>query len=285
MLRASPVDGAGSPVVAGKTVLPTGCRTERDVPWRAVVRSADRPGDVFSGCCGGRAQPGRRPVLDLDAGGYGKGLASDPLLSAPAPARLPNFVFDPRRGARHAAGTPYDVLLAERVLAPAGLRDTMLALRAGDRARLLQGHDFDGKPLPDVKTPLIAAGASGIYSTPSDVLRWLSWHLDRFALDQAEIRLLDHAVYLPRDGLDPVYGLDESGRMDAMGLGWIVMAPRGGRPLILQKAGGLQGMFSYAAFAPTRGVGVFAAINQFNVGAFTAMAGTANGLIEQLAPR
>ena len=73
--------------------------------------------------------------------------------------------------------------------------------------------------------------------------------------------------------------------MDAMGLGWIVMAPKGNRPLILQKAGGLQGIFTYSAFAPTRGVGVFAAINQFNVGAFTAMAGTANGLIEQLAPR
>ena len=44
--------------------------------------------------------------------------------------------------------------------------------------------------------------------------------------------------------------------MDAMGLGWVVMMPKGNRPLILQKAGGLQGIFSYVAFAPTRGVGV-----------------------------
>ena len=73
--------------------------------------------------------------------------------------------------------------------------------------------------------------------------------------------------------------------MDAMGLGWIVMAPKGNRPLILQKAGGLQGIFTYAVFAPTRGVGVFVAINQFSVGAFTAMANVANALIEQLAPR
>ena len=63
------------------------------------------------------------------------------------------------------------------------------------------------------------------------------------------------------------------------------MAPKGNRPLILQNAGGLQGIFTYAVFAPTRGIGVFAAINQFNVGAFTAMANVANSLIAQLAPR
>lgn len=227
------------------------------------------------------------PFSTLTPEAYGKALASDPLLFPPGTGALySNFAFDVLGAAlAHAAGKPYDALLAEQVLAPAGLKDTVLALRAGDRARLLQGHDFDGKPLPDVKTPLIAAGASGIYSTPKDVLRWLTWHLDRFAPERAEVRLLDHAAYLPRDGLDPVYGLDESGRMDAMGLGWVVMAPRGDRPLILQKAGGLQGVFSYTAFAPTRGVGVFIAINKFDFGAAMAMAGAVNELIAQLALR
>jgi D-alanyl-D-alanine-carboxypeptidase/D-alanyl-D-alanine-endopeptidase len=129
------------------------------------------------------------------------------------------------------------------------------------------------------------AGASSLYSTPNDILRWLAWHLDRFSPQGAELRLLDHAAYVPRDGLNPAAGFDEAGHMDAMGLGWVIMAPKGDRPLILQKAGGLQGIFTYAAFAPTRGVGVFVAINQFNVGAFAAMAAAANGLIEQLAPR
>jgi serine-type D-Ala-D-Ala carboxypeptidase/endopeptidase len=73
--------------------------------------------------------------------------------------------------------------------------------------------------------------------------------------------------------------------MDAMSLGWVVMMPRGGRPLILQKAGGLQGTFSYTAFAPTRGVGVFAAINAFNLGAALKMAEVVNELIATLAPR
>ena len=53
----------------------------------------------------------------------------------------------------------------------------------------------------------------------------------------------------------------------------------------LQKAGGLQGTFSYVAFAPTKGVGAFVAINEFNFGAALNMAKTVNDLIGALAPR
>src|SRR5208282_6923970 len=89
-----------------------------------------------------------------------------------------------------------------------------------------------------------------IYSSPRDLLAWLEWHLDRFSNERAAERLIDHAAYLWRDGLNAVFGMDESGHMDAMGLGWVIMAPKRDRPLILQKAGGLQGVFSYVAFAP-----------------------------------
>ena len=51
------------------------------------------------------------------------------------------------------------------------------------------------------------------------------------------MRLLDHATYLHRDELNPVFGMDEGGMMDAMGLGWVVMQPEGNRPLILHKSG------------------------------------------------
>jgi D-alanyl-D-alanine-carboxypeptidase/D-alanyl-D-alanine-endopeptidase len=117
------------------------------------------------------------------------------------------------------------------------------------------------------------------------MLRWLSWHMDRFATTDSEMRLLDHAIYVDRDGMNPVFGLDEAGEADAMGLGWVVMRPEGNRPLILQKTGGLQGQFSYLAFAPTRGVGVFVSMNEFSVGGFDMMAKAANELITELAPR
>jgi D-alanyl-D-alanine-carboxypeptidase/D-alanyl-D-alanine-endopeptidase len=149
----------------------------------------------------------------------------------------------------------------------------------------MQGHDFDGSPLPMVPTSPMAVGSGGLYSSTHDILRWMAWHLDRTDATGAEVRLLDHAAYVARDGLRPVSGLDESGHMDAMGLGWIIMRPEGSRPLILQKAGGLQGVFTYTAFSPTRGIGVFIAISRFNFSAAMTMAKEANDLISELSPR
>ncbi len=179
----------------------------------------------------------------------------------------------------------YDVLLKERVLDPLGLSDTHLVLPESERARLLQGHNFGGKVFPDYPSTPIMAGAGGLYSTTNDMLKFVRWHLDRFASDGAEIRLLDHAAYVQRDGLNPVYGLDELGHMDAMGLGWVVMMPKGDRPMILQKAGGYQGVFVYTALAPTRGIGVFVAISEFDFTTAMNMATVVNELIAQLAPR
>ena len=70
--------------------------------------------------------------------------------------------------------------------------------------------------------PEVIVGSGGLYSTPKDLLRWMQWHLDRFDEKDAEVRMLDHAAYLVRDNLNPVSGMDESGRMDAMALGWVV---------------------------------------------------------------
>jgi len=231
--------------------------------------------------------PADDPFRTLTAEVYANALRNDPLLFAPGSGALySNFGFDVLAAAlANAAGRPYAQLLSERVLAPIGLNDTVFKPRKGDAERLMQGHDFDGSALPDIATTPIMAGASSLYSTPSDMLKWLQWHLARFSPEHAEMRLLDHAAYLQRDGLSPVYGFDESGRMDAMSLGWVIMRAHGDQPLILQKAGGLQGMFVYSAFAPARGIGVFVAINQFNFGAAMNMAEVVNELISSLAPR
>jgi serine-type D-Ala-D-Ala carboxypeptidase/endopeptidase len=113
----------------------------------------------------------------------------------------------------------------------------------------------------------------------------MKWHLDRFGKDGAEARVLDHALYVPRDGLRTVSGLDHAGHMVAMGLAWIGMMPRDDRPFILQKAGGLQGEFSYIAFAPTRNAAVFVSINKFDFAAGIEMGDFANDLLATIAPR
>jgi D-alanyl-D-alanine-carboxypeptidase/D-alanyl-D-alanine-endopeptidase len=209
------------------------------------------------------------------------------LLFAPGTGALySNFAFDLLAQAlATVAGSPYEGLLRERVLKPAGLVSTAFAPRKEQQGLLLQGHNFDGTPLPDGPTEPMIMGSGGLYSTADDMLRWIAWHLDRSSHLNAEMRLLDHAAYVYRDGLDPVFGLDESGPMDALGLGWIIMMPRGNRPLILQKAGGLRGVFSCVAFAPERGVGAFAAISQFNFAAADKMTKAVNDVITALAPR
>ena len=80
-------------------------------------------------------------------------------------------------------------------------------------------------------------------------------------------------------------GLDHAGHMDAMGLAWIGMMPRDDQPFILQKAGGLQGAFSYIAFAPTRNAAAFISINKFDLAAGIEMGDFANDLLANIALR
>jgi D-alanyl-D-alanine-carboxypeptidase/D-alanyl-D-alanine-endopeptidase len=176
-------------------------------------------------------------------------------------------------------------LLKQRVLDPAGMKDTVFNLRPGDEARAMQGHNFDGSPMPVAHTPTSIECAGGLYTTANDIARWMKWHLDRSATTDRDLRLLDHGAYLYRDGLTSVVGLDDAGPMDAMGLGWVINLPNGNRPLILQKTGGLQGSFAYLAIAPTRGVAAFFVMNEFSAGGFTAAVAATNSLVAQLAPR
>jgi D-alanyl-D-alanine-carboxypeptidase/D-alanyl-D-alanine-endopeptidase len=227
------------------------------------------------------------PFVNITPDAFAAWLKANPLLFAPGTAiSYSNFGFDVLAAAlARAAHQPYADLLEARVIRPLGLRDTAFSPSTEQVGRIMQGHNFDGSPMPNAKTGDVIVGSSGLYSSARDLLAWLRWHLDRFSNDRADERLIDHAAYLWRDGLSAVFGMDESGHMDAMGLAWVIMAPEGDRPLILQKAGGLQGIFSYVAFAPARGIGVCAAINAFDLNAGLAMAKTANDLIAELAPR
>jgi serine-type D-Ala-D-Ala carboxypeptidase/endopeptidase len=231
--------------------------------------------------------PDNDPFATITVEAFTEWMKKEPLLFAPGKSVLySNFGFDLLALAlSKAANRPYPELLESFITIPLTMKDTVFVLSAEQKQRLMQGHGFDGAALPDVPTGSVIVGSGRLYSTPKDLLCWMSWHLDRFGNTGAEVRLLDHALYLMRDGLETVSGIDESGRMDAMGLAWVGMMPEGGRPFILQKAGGLQGTFSYIAFAPSRGVGVFIAINQFDFGTAMAMAEVANHLIATLAPR
>jgi D-alanyl-D-alanine-carboxypeptidase/D-alanyl-D-alanine-endopeptidase len=234
-------------------------------------------------------EPGPKddPFGPITVQAFSDWLKKEPLLFKPGRSVLySNFGFDLLPlGLSKAATASYPTLLKDYITGPLNMRGTVFVPSEEQNQRLMQGHGFDGAALPDVPTGSTIVGSGGLYSTPADLLSWMQWHLDRFSESGAEVRLLDHSLYLIRDGLETVSGMDESGHMDAMALAWVAMMPKGDRPFILQKAGGLQGTFSYIAFAPTWGVAVFIAINKFDFAAATAMAEAANDLIATLAPR
>ena len=215
---------------------------------------------------------------------FAANLAGDPLLFAPQTGILySNVAFDVLGMALSGLSQmPYDAFLKETVLDPMELTSTSYIRPRGDN--VMTGYDWNGAEMDPGDPIPNRFGASSLHTTANDMVKYLQWNLDRFGPDE-EARAISHAGWLVRDGFDPVSGMDESGHMDAMGLGWVIMMPEGDRPLIIQKAGGTNGVFSYIAFSPTRGVGIFIAINQFNFSAATAMADVANRLIATLAPR
>jgi serine-type D-Ala-D-Ala carboxypeptidase/endopeptidase len=214
-------------------------------------------------------------------------LQKDPFLFAPGTsAYYSNYGYDLLGVAlAHASGKPYADLLKERLLDPLGMKDTTFNPPAEAKDRLMQGHNFDGSPMPNVPTSVGIECAGGLHTTGADMLRFIKWNLDASANDMSELRLMTQAALLYRDGLNSVVGIDDASPMGAMGLGWVISLPEGNRPLILEKTGGLQGFFVYVAIAPTRGVGAFFVMNEFNAGGFHAAVTATNQFVSSLAPR
>jgi serine-type D-Ala-D-Ala carboxypeptidase/endopeptidase len=65
-------------------------------------------------------------------------------------------------------GKPYDALLAERVLAPLGMKDTVVS----DNRRLVTGHASFGRDTPAWEFPARFGGVGAIRSTPEDMARF-----------------------------------------------------------------------------------------------------------------
>jgi len=227
--------------------------------------------------------PADDPFANISLAAFADWLEHDSLLFRPGTAiSYSNFGFDLLSAAlAQAGGKSYAALLKERVTGPLSMNDTGFEVAASNDDRLMTGHNFDGSPMPEVPSGDVITGSGGLRTTANDMLKWLQWHLSTDEAD-AEVRFLTHAAYVQREGMDVVHGMDESGHMDAMGLGWVVMNRNGEHPFILQKAGALQGQMSYVALAPKQGTAVFVTMNKFDFSAAYAMAGFANELLMEI---
>ena len=70
------------------------------------------------------------------------------------------------------AGKPWDQLVAERVLAPLGMKSTGVRLAPKQAARLVQGHDLERRPVPPWTLAPELAGAGGLRASAGDMLRF-----------------------------------------------------------------------------------------------------------------
>jgi D-alanyl-D-alanine-carboxypeptidase/D-alanyl-D-alanine-endopeptidase len=183
-----------------------------------------------------------------------------------------------------ATGKSYPDLLRERIIAPLGMSDTVLEPSEEQCGRLMTGYGIPGAGAePCVDTANIG-GSGGLYTTADDMVLWLRHNLARTDPAAWPALALAHAPYLERETLDAVIGFDEAGTMDGIALAWLVQAAADHRPMILQKSGGLAGFMSFMVVAPSRGVGVFIAVNKIDFGMFAGLTEGADDLIASLAP-
>ncbi|ORM74369.1 D-alanyl-D-alanine-carboxypeptidase/endopeptidase AmpH [Pantoea wallisii] len=177
-----------------------------------------------------------------------------------------------------AAGMPYPALLQQLVTRPLGMKDTTFTPSPDQCQRLMIAE----KGASPCNNTLAAIGSGGVYSTPDDMGRWMQQFLDSAVNHRTpQIDRLQTLIYR-RDQLTKVEGMDVPGRADALGMGWVYMGPKAGRPGIIQKTGGGGGFITYMAMVPQQNVGVFVVVTRSPLTRFTPMSDGVNDLLTEL---
>jgi len=229
------------------------------------------------------AKPSENPFAAFDRAYYWKWLGSNTPPYAPGTTTLYSNAGYGLLGdaLAKAGGADYSTVLANEVLAPAGLSDTTNVLNDEQQKRLMTGLDPLNQPDPNAIVPDVMYASAGVYSTAADMARWMKWHLDG-ARRQTPQALLAHQMWLPYDGLKSVVGTEVTDA-DGMGLGWVVSLPRNGTPLLLGKSGGLGGFMSYVALSPNRGLGILVVASRVNFAMFDGIHAQVRELAAELA--
>ncbi|CAM7516846.1 D-alanyl-D-alanine-carboxypeptidase/D-alanyl-D-alanine-endopeptidase [Grimontella sp. AG753] len=207
-------------------------------------------------------------------------LSTATLKSAPGTqAAYSNLAFDLLADAlANAAGKPYSQLFEEQITRPLGMKDTTFT-PSPDQCRRLMVAEKGASPCDNT---LAAIGSGGVYSTPGDMMRWMQQFLSSdFYSRNSQADRMQTLIY-QRNQLTRVIGMDVPGKADALGLGWVYMAPKDGHPGIIQKTGGGGGFITYMAMIPQSNVGVFVVITRSPLTRFVNMSDGVNDLVSEL---
>lgn len=153
-----------------------------------------------------------------------------------------------------AAKTPYATLLETRTLKPLRMWETTFYPSSGQCERLMTGAHDEGPCTITASTE----GSSGLYSTPADMAKFLSYLVGESTATPAQA---DNAlgVYLQPASLKGQYGLEHAGRPSGIGLGWMHLAQPGDVSHIIEKTGGGAGFVTYIAIHPASHTALFVA--------------------------
>jgi D-alanyl-D-alanine-carboxypeptidase/D-alanyl-D-alanine-endopeptidase len=194
-------------------------------------------------------------------------------------AAYSNLAFDLLADAlAKAAGKPYPQLFEEQITRPLGMKDTTFTPSPDQCKRLMVAE----KGASPCNNTLAAIGSGGVYSTPGDMMRWMQQFLSSdFYHRNNQADRMQTLIY-QRHQLTRVIGMDVPGKADALGMGWVYMAPKDGHPGIIQKTGGGGGFITYMAMIPQSNVGVFVVVTRSPLTKFTSMSDGVNDLVSEM---
>ena len=139
------------------------------------------------------------------------------------------------------AGTSYEALVIDRILAPLGMRDTRITLTPVMQSRLAHGYDARGYATKNWDLPALA-GAGALRSTANDMLRFAAAALGAPGTPPAVAAALADAERPRRD-------LGNDGKAQ-IGLNWFTA--RGGSVEIVWHNGGTGGYRSFLGLDKAR---------------------------------
>ena len=179
-----------------------------------------------------------------------------PLFASGTRAFYSNVGFDLLSDAlADAAHKPYATLLWERTLNPLQMWETTFYPTAAQCAQLMAGAHNEGPCTITENTE----GSSGLYSTPSDLMKWLRY-LVGVGSPNLPVQAGDaHGVYLLPSSLVSEYGLSHAGRPAGIGLAWMHLRANGDPSHIIEKTGGGAGYTTYIAIHPASHTALFVA--------------------------
>ena len=145
------------------------------------------------------------------------------------------------------AGSGYEALVTEKILAPLAMSDTSITLSADQLDRLAFGHDFELNQVPNWDLPTLA-GAGALRSTTSDMAKFIAANLDSGNSSMTNALQLTHenrtATTTPNIEI---------------GLNWHISTDHGTE--VIWHNGGTGGYRSFAGFVKDKNIGVVVLAN------------------------